>query len=65
MSTGGWDVRHLGQVDYATTYAAMQTFTAERGPDTPDALWLCEHDPVYTQGLAGLAAHVLQPSDIP
>ncbi|MBP8229071.1 MAG: lipoyl(octanoyl) transferase, partial [Xylophilus sp.] len=43
----------------------MQAFTAERGPDTPDALWLCEHDPVYTQGLAGLAAHVLQPGDIP
>lgn len=65
MSTGGWDVRQLGQVDYATTYAAMQAFTAERGPDTPDALWLCEHDPVYTQGLAGMAAHVLQPGDIP
>lgn len=58
-------VRQLGQVDYPTTYAAMQRFTTERRPDTPDELWLCEHGPVYTQGLAGKADHVLAPGDIP
>ncbi|WP_243855354.1 lipoyl(octanoyl) transferase LipB [Aquabacterium sp. A08] len=43
----------------------MQRFTAERTEATPDELWLCEHDPVFTQGLAGKADHVLQPGDIP
>lgn len=52
-------VRLLGQVDYAPTYAAMQAFTQARTPDTPDELWLCEHPPVFTQGLAGKAEHVL------
>ncbi|WP_198970265.1 lipoyl(octanoyl) transferase LipB [Xylophilus sp. ASV27] len=55
----------LGRVDYAATYAAMQDFTARRTADTADALWLCEHDPVFTQGLAGKADHVLHPGTIP
>ncbi len=55
----------LGRVDYAPTYAAMQAFTASRRPDTPDALWICEHPPVYTQGLAGKADHLLNPGNIP
>jgi lipoyl(octanoyl) transferase len=54
-----------GLVDYASTYQAMQDFTAARGDDTPDELWLCEHPPVFTQGLAGQAGHVLAPGDIP
>jgi len=57
--------RNLGQVDYLPTYEAMQAFTAERTPDTPDELWICEHPPVFTQGLAGQAGHVLMPGDIP
>ncbi len=57
--------RDLGRVDYEPTYAAMQRFTSERGPDTPDELWLCEHFPVFTQGLAGKPDHVLMPGDIP
>lgn len=59
------DLRLLGRVDYAPTYAAMQDYTAARNADTPDALWLCEHPPVFTQGLAGQADHVLVPGDIP
>ena len=59
------DVRLLGQVDYLPTYEAMQTFTVARKPDTPDELWLCEHPPVFTQGLAGQASHLLMPGDIP
>lgn len=58
-------IRHRGLADYADTYAAMQRFTTERRPDTPDELWLCEHPPVFTQGLAGKADHVLQPGHIP
>ncbi len=55
----------LGRVDYAATFAAMQRFTAERTPETADRLWLCEHDPVFTQGLAGRQDHLLLPGDIP
>jgi lipoyl(octanoyl) transferase len=58
-------VKVLGQVEYLPTYQAMQAFTEGRTPDTPDELWLCEHPPVFTQGLAGQADHVLQPGDIP
>ena len=57
--------RLQGPVDYLATYQAMQDFTAARVADTPDELWLCEHPPVYTQGLAGQAGHVLAPGDIP
>ena len=59
------DVRRLGLVDYAATVQAMQEYTAQRGAGTPDALWLCEHAPLYTQGLAGKSDHVLAPGDIP
>jgi lipoyl(octanoyl) transferase len=52
-------------VDYLPTYEAMQAFTAERTQDTPDQLWLCEHPPVFTQGLAGQADHLLAPGNIP
>ena len=55
----------LGQVNYLETYQAMQNFTAERRLETPDALWLCEHPPVFTQGLAGLEGHVLNAGEIP
>jgi lipoyl(octanoyl) transferase len=57
-------VRPLGRVDYAPTYAAMQAFTQARTPHTPNELWLCEHPPVFTQGLAGKAEHVLLAGDI-
>lgn len=57
--------RHLGRADYATTVAAMQRFTDSRDAQTPDELWLCEHPPVFTQGLAGKASHVLAPGNIP
>ena len=58
-------VRNLGRVDYLPTYEAMQAFTAQRQTDTPNELWMCEHPPVFTQGLAGQADHVLMPGDIP
>ena len=43
----------------------MQDFTAARTSDTPDELWVCEHPPVFTQGLAGHEDHLLAPGDIP
>lgn len=58
-------MRMLGRVDYAPTVEAMVAFTAERGPQTPDELWVCEHPPVFTQGVAGRKDHLLAPGDIP
>jgi lipoyl(octanoyl) transferase len=58
-------LRELGLVDYQSTLAAMQQFTDTRTPDTPDELWLLQHPPVFTQGQAGKAEHVLAPGDIP
>jgi lipoyl(octanoyl) transferase len=58
-------VKHLGVVDYAPTAADMQAFTAARTAETPDELWLCEHPPVFTQGVAGRPEHVLNPGGIP
>lgn len=58
-------IRRLGRVDYATTADAMRAFTEARTDGTPDELWLCEHDPVFTQGTAGRAEHLLMPGDIP
>ena len=57
-------IKHLGLVPYLPTYQAMQDFTAARTPDTPDELWVCEHPPVFTQGLAGHEDHLLAPGDI-
>ncbi len=57
--------RELGLVEYAPTLSAMREFTDGRGPDTPDELWLLQHPPVFTQGQAGRAEHLLAPGDIP
>ena len=59
------DIALLGRTDYAATYAAMQQMTRNRMSDVRNALWICEHDPVYTQGLAGKHDHLLAPGDIP
>jgi len=53
-------LRRLGRVDYAPTFAAMQEFTAARDENTVDELWLCEHPPVFTQGLSGKPEHLLK-----
>jgi lipoyl(octanoyl) transferase len=57
--------QQLGRVDYLPLYEDMQSFTLARTPETPDALWICEHNPVYTQGLAGKAEHIFNPATIP
>lgn len=58
-------LRRRGRVDYAACLADMQTFTDRRYADTPDELWLVEHPPVFTLGLAGKPEHVLDAGDIP
>ena len=58
-------VRDLGRRAYEPVWRAMQTFTDARGADTPDELWLVEHEPVFTLGQAGKPEHVLMPGDIP
>lgn len=58
-------LRLRGRVDWQVTAAEMQAFTASRGPGTADEIWLCEHPAVYTLGLAGKAAHVIDARGIP
>lgn len=58
-------IRHLGLVDYVPTWRAMEKFTLERGPDSPDEIWFLQHPPVFTLGLSGKMEHVLAPGDIP
>lgn len=58
-------LRHLGRVEYVPTWEAMKRFTRERQADTPDEIWLLEHPPVFTQGLAGKAEHVLRDIGVP
>ena len=55
----------LGRVAYLPTWQAMRDFTAARGASTADELWLCEHERVFTQGVAGKPDHVLDARDIP
>lgn len=58
-------LHRLGLVDFEVTWSAMRRFTADRTAATADEIWLCEHPPVYTQGLAGSAVHVLDAGDLP
>ena len=58
-------VRRLGTVQYVQSWQAMRDFTLQHTADTPDELWLLEHPPVYTQGLAGKPEHLLRATAIP
>ncbi len=58
-------VRRLGRTDYQPTWRAMQEFTATRDGQTPDEIWLLEHPPVFTQGLAGRPEHLLRDAGVP
>jgi lipoyl(octanoyl) transferase len=58
-------VKRLGLAEYQPTYAAMRQFTTSRQPDTPDELWLLQHPPVYTAGLACRPEHLPRGSAIP
>ena len=56
-------VKHLGLADYASTYEAMRAFTRARNNLTPDEIWVLEHPPVFTLGLAGDASNLHSPSN--
>lgn len=59
-------IKRLGRVEYEPTWRAMQAFTAARTPDTADEIWLLQHPPVYTLGVAGREAHLpRERNDIP
>lgn len=58
-------VKRPGRIDYEAALEAMRAFTAARGADTPDEIWLVEHPPVYTLGQAGKPEHLLRATDIP
>ncbi len=59
------EIRRLGQVPFEPTWQRMQNFTDTRTADTPDEIWLLEHDPIFTLGLAGKREHLLAPGAIP
>ena len=56
-------VKRLGVADYESTYQAMRDFTRQRNGDTPDEIWILEHPPVFTLGLAGDPNNLHSPSD--
>lgn len=58
-------VRTLGLQPYEPVWQQMQVFTDQRQADTPDEIWLLQHTPVFTQGQAGKAEHLLDPGEIP
>ncbi|MGM0702733.1 MAG: lipoyl(octanoyl) transferase LipB [Pseudomonadota bacterium] len=59
------ELHRLGRRAYEPVWQAMRELTDARDADTPDQFWLVEHDPVFTQGLAGKPEHLLMPGDIP
>ena len=58
-------IRSLGLTEYSETFEEMKTFTKSRTPDTIDEIWVTEHHPVFTQGIAGKEEHILVPGEIP
>lgn len=58
-------VRELGLIEYRAAWQAMQQFTNTRDADSGDEIWLLQHPPVFTQGQAGKAEHLLFPGEIP
>lgn len=58
-------IRNLGIQPYQPVWQKMQAFTDQRTPETPDEIWVLQHEPVFTQGQAGKAEHLLLTGDIP
>ncbi|MBU3637144.1 lipoyl(octanoyl) transferase LipB [Polynucleobacter sp. es-MAR-4] len=56
-------VKHLGIADYESTYQAMRDFTQQRDSNTSDEIWILEHPPVFTLGLAGDVSNLHSPSN--
>ena len=58
-------IRHLGRVDYDSTWRGMQRLTDERSAASPDEIWFLEHAPIFTLGMSARRAHLIAPGDIP
>lgn len=58
-------IRHLGRVDYSSTWHAMQRFTCERSAANADEIWFLEHDPIFTLGMNASRTHLIAPGEIP
>ena len=58
-------IRHLGIQDYQSIFEKMQQFNATRDENTPDEIWLLQHNPVFTLGTNGKEEHLLNPENIP
>ena len=58
-------VRKKGQQNYVKTWKEMKSFTEQRDANTPDEIWVLEHDSVFTQGLSGKPEHLLKETVIP
>ncbi len=65
MSQDSIIIRQLNRQPYSQILDAMKAFTESRDKETTDELWLVEHEPVFTQGQAGKAEHILATGDIP
>ncbi|MGV6807630.1 MAG: lipoyl(octanoyl) transferase LipB [bacterium] len=59
------NIRYPGLVRYDVSYSAMRRYTDQRDANSPDEIWLLEHEPVFTQGQAGKEEFLLMPGDIP
>ena len=57
--------KELGRLDYLTTLAMMQEFTANRDNETPDQIWFAEHDPVFSCGVSTDKNDMPTTTDIP
>jgi lipoyl(octanoyl) transferase len=58
-------IKHLSLADYQQTFDAMRAHNRATTNETADEIWLLEHPPVFTQGLAGKAEHILDAGDVP
>lgn len=58
-------IKHFGLCEYSDVWNKMKLFTETRTAETPDEIWLLEHYPVFTQGLAGKPEHAITTGDIP
>src|SRR5215208_2814621 len=58
-------IRSLGRCEYRPVETAMREFTHARASETPDEIWLVEHEPVFTLGVAGRDEHVLDAGPVP
>lgn len=65
QQAASFEFKRLGRVDFEPTWRAMQAFTAARGVDTVDEIWLLEHPPVFTLGQAGKPEHLLRDIGVP